>query len=223
MKENGSVLRIIKILELISKHEHGITLGEIYRTLGIPKTTAYDILQTLYELDAVYYKDPRFKNYVIGSRLFAIGSVYTKNSNLIEASQFLLETFANTYQRLVFITKEIDEKIVYVHKYQPPTSRIHRPEEIGSITTRQSRDLIAKAYQEFHAGQSKENSTKEWYLIDSDSISTVIHCPIYNFEYRLVGILSTYDLTIEQQDILPIAEEFLSISKQISRSLGLIK
>ena len=79
MKENRSVNRILAILELIAKHDEGLTLGQIFRMLEIPNATAYDILQTLYKADAIYYKDPRLKNYVIGSKMFAIGSVYTKN------------------------------------------------------------------------------------------------------------------------------------------------
>ncbi|PKK86680.1 MAG: hypothetical protein CVV63_04230, partial [Tenericutes bacterium HGW-Tenericutes-8] len=66
MKENRSVSRIMSILDLIAKHEEGLTLGQIYRILDIPKATVYDFLQTLYKADAIYYKDPRLKNYVIG-------------------------------------------------------------------------------------------------------------------------------------------------------------
>ncbi|MCK7488629.1 MAG: hypothetical protein MZU97_26380 [Bacillus subtilis] len=73
----------------------------------------------MYQADAIYYKDPRLKNYVIGSKMFAIGSVYTKNSNLIEAAQHELRDFAHRYGRTVFITKRINDKIVYVFKFQP--------------------------------------------------------------------------------------------------------
>ena len=50
MKENRSVSRILAILELIAKHDEGLTLGQIYRILEIPKATVYDFLQTLYYL-----------------------------------------------------------------------------------------------------------------------------------------------------------------------------
>ena len=75
MKDNRTVSRILQILELIAKHDEGLTLGQIYRMLDIPKATVYDFLQTLYRADAIYYKDLRLKNYVIGSKMFAIGSV----------------------------------------------------------------------------------------------------------------------------------------------------
>src|SRR5690554_8162562 len=129
MKENRSVKRILSILELIAAHPEGLTLGQIYRELDMPKATAYDFLQTLYRADAIYYKDPRLKNYVIGSKMFAIGSVYTKNSNLIEASQFELKDFAESHGRSVIVTNRINEKMVYVYKYQPSSSKVLAPHE----------------------------------------------------------------------------------------------
>ena len=56
-------------------------LSEIYKELDMPKATVYDILQALYAEDAVYYKNEIAKTYVIGSKIFAIGQAYTKNSN----------------------------------------------------------------------------------------------------------------------------------------------
>lgn len=57
MNDNKSVDRILRILELISKNPNGITLSQISRELGIPKSTAFDFLQALYKADAVYFKD----------------------------------------------------------------------------------------------------------------------------------------------------------------------
>lgn len=61
MKENRSVNRILSILELVAAHPEGLTLGQIYRELDMPKATAYDFLQTLYKADAIYYKRPTLK------------------------------------------------------------------------------------------------------------------------------------------------------------------
>ena len=53
-------------LDLISKSPDGLTLSEIYKELDLPKATVYDILQALYQEDAVYYKNEIQKTYVIG-------------------------------------------------------------------------------------------------------------------------------------------------------------
>jgi IclR family KDG regulon transcriptional repressor len=229
MKENRSVLRILSILQLVAKHEHGITLGDIYRELNIPKATAYDILQTLYKADAVYYKDPHIKNYVIGSKMFAIGSVYAKNSNLIESSSMALKNFAETYNRVVSITKRVDEKIIYVYKYQPSQSKINIIEEIGSINHCMDSNITSRMYRYFDKAVIDKSLVdfkeirKQYYLMNSADDSDhacVIACPVWNFEKRVVGVITTYDLMIESNHRHEIAEQFKQIAYEISRKLG---
>src|SRR5690606_10435735 len=149
MKENRSVNRILSILELVAAHPEGLTLGQIYRELDMPKATAYDFLQTLYKADAIYYKDPRLKNYVIGSKMFAIGSVYTKNSSLIEASVYDLRNFANEHGKTILITKQTDDHYVHIFKYQPPNSLIFINEEIGYISYDFDISPIGRAFRIF--------------------------------------------------------------------------
>jgi DNA-binding IclR family transcriptional regulator len=229
MKENRTVNRVLAILELIAKHDEGLTLGEIYRALDIPKATAYDFLQTLYAADAVYYKDPRLKNYVIGSKMFAIGSVYTKNSNLIEAAEHELRDFANRYGRTVFVTKRINDKVVYVFKYQPQSSRILTPQEIGSVQMDFEADPIGRCYLAFDKKVLKP-ALKDYETIRSDRFVLsnpedfghicMIAVPVYNFENRVCGVLAASDLADSSCDRETMAKDFVRISETISRRLG---
>ena len=43
-----SLNKAIEILELLKKNPSGYSLLQIYTTLGIPKSTAYGLLQTLF-------------------------------------------------------------------------------------------------------------------------------------------------------------------------------
>jgi len=229
MKENRSVSRILQILDLIAKHDEGLTLGQIYRILDIPKATVYDFLQTLYKADAIYYKDPRLKNYVIGSKMFAIGSVYTKNSNLIEASQYELKEFAENHGRTVFITKRINDKIVYVFKFQPSNSKIVTPQEIGSVSRDFENGPIGQCYTVFDkALQNKDipnyqQIKKDRYafssLDDSSHICTLA-APVFNFENRVCGVLVASDLATDGIKRGTLGTEFAAIAERISRKLG---
>lgn len=229
MKDNRSVNRILAILDLISKHEEGLTLGQVYRMLDLPKATVYDFLQTLYKADAVYYKDPRIKNYVIGSRMFAIGSVYTKNSNLIEAAQYDLRDFATRHGRTVFITKRINDKIVYVFKYQPGNCKIVTPEEIGSVSRDFEHSPIGKCYAAFDKkvqnpalpdfAKIREERHVWSNPADVSHILTVA-VPVWNFENRVCGVIVASDLANGDTDKEEIAAEFVRIAERISRKLG---
>jgi DNA-binding IclR family transcriptional regulator len=231
VKDNRSVLRILSILELVSQYDQGITLGEIYRKLDMPKATAYDILQTLYKADAVYYKDPNIKNYVIGSKMYAIGSVYTKNSNLIESSMLPLKAFADQYNRVVSIAKRVEENVVFVHKYQPSQSKINISEEIGSILPLSNNNLTCLAYRYFDhrikdiSLNHFESINQRQYLMtseDHENHECTIASPIYNFENRVVGVMTTYDFLDDKDDRINIANHFTQIAKGISKKLGYI-
>jgi len=227
MKENRSVKRILAILELIAAHPEGLTLGQIYRELDMPKATAYDFLQTLYKADAVYYKDPRLKNYVIGSKMFAIGSVYTKNSSLIEASVHDLKNFANEHGKTVFITKETNDHYVHIYKYQPQNSLIFINEEIGFTSDDYEISPIGRAFRIFNSKRSElsEEEKVEYdqkYVLSNKQQGHVsqICVPVKNFENRIVGMISVSDLWKDTPEKPEVIQTLLSIGRAISKRLG---
>lgn len=229
MKQNRSVARLLSMLELIAKHEEGLTLGQVYRMLDIPKATAYDFLQTLYKQDAIYYKDPRLKNYVIGSKLFAIGSVYTKNSNLIESSEYELKAFARKYESTVFITKRVSDKIIYVFKYQPPNSKVITPQEIGTTTRDFDDSALGQCYRAFdqqvknddlpHIAQIRQRLYTESKMTDGSYIKNIA-VPVWNFENRVVGVIMSSKLSSLYQDQKQMTIDLVKLAKRISRKQG---
>ncbi len=222
MKDNQSVVRILDILKLIAKHEEGITLGDIYRTLGMSKSTAYDIVQTLYKMDAVYYKDPHLKNYVIGSTMFAIGSVYAKNSNLIEMSHSELKAFAEANNRVVMITKKVEDKIIVIYKYQPKTALLNLSDDIGTVKPFDEKSVYSRVFQS-KVPKKKGEDIPCYREYQEDIGIDVIACPLYNFEQRLVGSMLSFDIMIEDKKQDHIIDDFQVIAKDVSRKLGFIE
>jgi DNA-binding IclR family transcriptional regulator len=233
MKDNRSVNRILAILELISKNPDGLTLGEIYRELDMPKATAYDFLQTLYKADAIYYKDPFRKTYVIGSKMYAIGSVYTKNSNFITTSAPLLKQFSDEFGCNAFATKRINgDKIVFVHAYQSPQSQIVSHVEVGLIYTSFTDNFIGECYATFdkkieglvriEEPRKKEIVSKGYTCELGGELNHVMNIaiPVYNFENRVCGVVAVSRLHTSMEDTQSIAKQFIEVGKQISRRLG---
>ncbi len=226
MKENGAVKRIISILELISKNPEGMTLGEIHRALKIPKSTAYDILQTLYSHDAVYYKNPVLKNYVIGSRMYAIGSVYTKNSSLIEVSAPHINEFSEKTGYTVQLAKRVADKIIYIAKHVPKNVKILTETDVGSIFYGLDKEIAGMCYTTYDNKLRGNNGKPDAPYITMLSGSTnhirSFAVPVKNFENRVVGALIISDLFLPDNDdnIEDILNDLLLVRKQISRSLG---
>lgn len=223
MKENGAVKRVLSILELISKNPQGLTLGEIHRKLEMPKSTVYDILQTLYSFDAVYYKDPNLKNYVIGSRMYAIGSVYAKNSSLLEVSNQFLKEFSEKTGYTTQLAKRVTDKIIYVGKYEPENVKIITETNIGSIFYGLNNEIAGLCYQTYDkqiGGSIKPNGQYITQLSGSTNHIQNIAVPIKNFENRVVAALVASDLSTPESNIEEVAKELLIIREKISRALG---
>ena len=224
---NNTVLKTLAILELIANYPEGVNLAFIYRTLDIPKATVYSILQTLYKTDAIYYKDTKLKTYAIGSKLFSIGSVYTRNSNLLQASTPRLISFAEENHTSVFITKRIENKIVYVYKYIPNGSRILIMAEVGDVERDFENNAIGKCYSTFdsHVKQygilKLENQTNKLYVLTEPDEYNIreIAIPLYNFENRVCGVIGALFLNVPST-LDKIIDSFAKLSKTISRQLG---
>lgn len=245
MADNKSVDRVLRILELISKHPNGLALAEIYKELKLPKSTVFDILQALYKADAIYYKDEISKRYVIGSKIYAIGQAYTKNSSLITVCKPIVRNLCNKYGNLLIVTKRVDNNIVYVHKYESDDSKIATFEIGGSISYIHS-NSIGKCYLAFDKyfqnydfsnlelitpytivskealASELENAVKLGYTTDikeDDLRYKSISLPIYNFESRCCGAL-TYKAP---QDFVfddALINDLMKASRTISTKLG---
>lgn len=224
MKENGAVKRILSILELISVNPQGLTLGEIHRKLNMPKSTAYDILQTLYLYDAVYYKNPDLKNYVIGSRMYAIGSVYTANSSFIETSLPHMREFSERTGFTTQIAKRVENKVVYIGKYIPNNVKIITETDVGSIFYGLDKEIAGKCFHLYdrNVNNGKRNTNKTYIETLSGSTNHIqnIAVPVKNFENRVVGVLVASDLYNEDTNIEMIASQLKEIRNRISKGLG---
>lgn len=223
MKENGAVRRVLSILELISKNPEGLTLGEIHRELKMPKSTAYDILQTLYNYDAVYYKNPDLKNYVIGSRMYAIGSVYTKNSNLLEVAKNYLKNFSEKTGYTTQLAKIVSDKIVYIGKYEPENVKIITETDVGSMFYDLDNDIAGICYKTFDKNLGGKININNGYITKlSGSTNHIqnIAVPIKNFENKVVAALVASDLVSSKTNVDEVANELLVVRTNISRGLG---
>ena len=248
MAANKAVIKTLKILELISKSDEGLTLSEIYKEADIPKATAYDILQALYSEDAVYYKNEILKTYVIGSKLFTIGQSYMKNSNFISYASPLLKDFATKYKVTTFACKRLGTKVTYVYKYESNKVRLVTS-DIGTqlplyqsvaglaflafLPEDKSLELLEGILvKDFNGRKTKEYQTivarvKEYrtqkYIYDNGSIDRYIcelAAPVYNFENKVTGVISATRLIFECEIEADVEKDYISEFLKIAETIS---
>ena len=119
MKINRTVDRAIQMLELIAKNPKGIDLNEIIQNMGIPKSSGFDILHTLVNASMVTRVNKESKMYKLGVKSFIIGNQYINNIEVVEIAKPYIQALGEKYKKSIFIAKEGNGKIIYIHKFQP--------------------------------------------------------------------------------------------------------
>lgn len=128
MKRNRTAQRTVEILELIASSDEDLTLNEIAKALGIPKTSAFDILETLVALNMLYIKEHGLKTYAIGVKAYVIGSNYSRTSLLLNSSAPIIKELSNKTGLTVLIAKENTSDVIFTSKQEPLKKIIATPE-----------------------------------------------------------------------------------------------
>lgn len=119
MKLNRTTQRTVEILKMVSKNPEGITLDDICGQLGLPKTSAYDIVTTLAEMGMVHVDRGQRQRYTIGLTAYRIGINYTNNLDFISVIEPELKAFAKEVGKTVFFGVRSDHEVVYICKSEP--------------------------------------------------------------------------------------------------------
>jgi len=127
MKVNRTTQRTIEILELIAKTDGNLTLSDIAKTMEMPKTSAFDILETLVHMNMLYIRENGVKTYHIGVKAYSIGSNYSRTSLLLNASEPIIKELSRQTGLTIFIAKETSGSVVFTLKQEPERKIIATP------------------------------------------------------------------------------------------------
>lgn len=214
MKQNKTVLKTFEILNIISQREDGITFSEIVNEMDIPKSTVHDILTTLFSIDAVYFKDDRIKNYVIGSKLFSLGSAYSNTSKLINSSKPYIKELSQKLEKTMMITKYLDNELFCVYNYQPKNSLLTAP-HLGVMYGEEG---IKKLFRGIKRGENISQSSG--YLIEGiDDDILKISVAIMNIENRAVGCITLIGIN-KNNEYKDALQTLWKVAEDISKRLG---
>ena len=80
-----SAERVLDVLELLADRPQGLTFNEIREALGLPKSSAYALLQTMTARRFLWF-DPSTRCYAVGLRTWQTGQSYSALSDLQQAA-----------------------------------------------------------------------------------------------------------------------------------------
>lgn len=225
---NRTVLRTVELLEIISGHDE-ISLADIVKITGYPKTSVYDILRALEER-AMIYRCTDKVSYGIGFKAYAIGRSYAKNSDLLSSAHQLMKELAQDIGKTVLLGKIDGEKILYIAKCEPQNAVVLTPSigdeepvrntsfaKIAEVFTHHNKRICQLTKEE------KEQIRSERLAVYGFQEETPLYnmaSPIYNFETKLSGVLGIFGVKEMNMDYTDEQEKVRECTRKISEKLG---
>lgn len=129
LKENKSVARVVDLLVLLAHSDAPLALNEICHTLTWPKSSAFELIQTLVKKGLLEVKDERLKTYGLSLLSFEIGSSYLSNLGVTDQARPYIQQLNKQIGSTVFLGIEDNGDVVYLdkaenHSFMKPTAKL---------------------------------------------------------------------------------------------------
>lgn len=79
-----STARALTVIDLLSRAENGLSLADLSREIGTPKSSLAPILHTIEEMGYAEF-DPGSQRYAVGIKAYIAGKAYSKKNGLVES------------------------------------------------------------------------------------------------------------------------------------------
>ena len=114
-----AVERTLSILEMLSVTKTGLTLPELSRQLGLPKSSTYCLLVTL-ERRGYLHRNNRTHRYMFGLKLFSVANMALSGVELRENAAGFLQLLMQRSRLTVHMALIESDDAVLIEKVEPP-------------------------------------------------------------------------------------------------------
>jgi len=249
-KLNSGIDKTLSILEFVSRSERGVSLADIVKSIGIPKTTAFRILEVLLAREYVTW-DQDSEKYAIGLKTLEVGLNGLIGRDIVEVSIPYLQELSATVGETSFLAVYNSGDVVYLYKSEGTQSIVttatlgsRRPafctalgkailanlpiEEADRIFEKPLEKLTEKTVVErMRLHDEFAHIRKDGFSVDDEGIEPGLYClavPIYNYTGNVIAAISVSG-PVERfgENREKIIEELKHSGAMISRRLGYVK
>jgi DNA-binding IclR family transcriptional regulator len=243
-----SVLRSLRILESFNGDE-GMTVTQISKQLGLPKSSVHDILSTLVA-EGILEKDSDNSRYHLGLKLFELGDKARSNLEIRKRATPFLKTLNNQLDETVHLTVIEQGEVLYIECFES-TKRLRTYSVIGvrapmhctavgkailAFLPREEVEkiILMKGLQKFTQNTivDKEKLLEELaeirqrgYAVDDMEHEDHVRCvggPVFNYEGKAFASISVSGPSqrVTFDEIPIIAKMVKSAASEISKRMG---
>ena len=136
---NKAVDRSLDIIDFISQIKE-CSLADISKSLGIPKASCFDIMDTLKKRGIIEYADIRAKTYRLSIKLYQIGCTVINDMDVFKHAHDTIKDLSLATGETCYFAVERDFHIVYIDKVES-SNPIRSTCQIGSVNSMYSTGL----------------------------------------------------------------------------------
>jgi len=112
-KKISSVVKAFRILELFDPTNSELSLSQISKKLGWPKSTLFNYLHTL-ETEGYLIRNPLSQNYSLGIKLMELGYNMRFNLSIVHYAIPCMEYLCEQTRANVYLTTHVDGSVLYL-------------------------------------------------------------------------------------------------------------
>lgn len=212
-----SLVRAFGMLDVLAECERGLTLAEISRHVGLPRSTAHRLLSTMGDLGYVSF-DPESNRWAVGLQAFAVGNAFARNRDLCRLGRPVMHSLMLDAHETVNVAVSRAQGVYFVGQVQAsgvrPTlakpglelpihttavgkammANWHRDELDGFFRKRELRSKTANSITEPSSLVSQLDLVrKRGFAVDDQENAIGIRCvaaPVYNEDGLAVASIS---------------------------------
>lgn len=208
MPEIQSLARGLKILDLLAQSESGLSIGEVASALGVNKSSALRLLQTLTS-HGVTEKDARTFKYSLGFHMVSLSRAVLNRIPLVEIARPYLKRLVDQTGECAHLGILFKDRVLYVDQVESPatlrvnaevgqTAPLHCtalgkvilafsgtpiPEKLPSFTknTLTDPEILRKNLKKIQ---------EQGYALDEEEFDPGVRClavPVFDFQKKLAG------------------------------------
>jgi len=249
-KESRTIKRALDVLQVLKDMHKPLNISQIGAHLNIPRSSAFDIINTLLQEGFVESGSEAKKTYVLGLRAFEIGAAYLQNNDLSPTTRPYLEKLMQLSDATAFLAIERNYQLVYLDKVESP-SAVRTSAQLGSrkdmycaglgkaLLATYPEHKVKEIFDKTEIKKLTENTITEYpallddlektrsrgYAIDNREASPEVFCiaaPLYDSTNKGIAAISLSILYSKLNDELihEYAENVIDSALQISKKLG---
>jgi DNA-binding IclR family transcriptional regulator len=112
-KKITSVIKALRILELFDPSNSELSLSQISKKLGWPKSTLSNFVRTL-ETEGYLSRNPLSQNYFLGIKLMELGYNMRSNLSIVHYAIPCMEDLCEQTRGNVYLTTHVDGSVLYL-------------------------------------------------------------------------------------------------------------